>query len=58
MYIFPWTLRHVVDPYKSKCERVSVAINFGVRSVTSELFKKITGETEDEKYLEELKAKL
>ena len=57
-YIFPWALRHYVHPYKSKCERISVAINFGVRPITSTLLKQITGETEDEKYLEELKTKL
>ena len=51
-------IRHYVHPYKSKCERISVAINFGVRPITSTLLKQITGETEDEKYLEELKTKL
>ena len=54
LYIFPYNLRHFVHPYKSKCERVSVAINFGVRE---EKLKKYVY-TEDEEYLEELKNKL
>jgi|TARA_R100000426_G_C4793578_1_gene99635 uncharacterized protein (TIGR02466 family) len=28
MYIFPFSLRHYVNAFKSKCERVSIAINF------------------------------
>jgi|TARA_R100000149_G_C5811970_1_gene94845 uncharacterized protein (TIGR02466 family) len=31
IFIFPYNLRHAVNPYKSKCERVSVAINFIVK---------------------------
>ena len=60
-YVFPWSLRHYVHPYKSKCERISVAINFGVRPMEEELLNKITGKeekTEDEEYLDELKEKL
>tara|TARA_R100001132_G_C3255685_1_gene81348 strand:- start:33 stop:638 length:606 start_codon:yes stop_codon:yes gene_type:complete len=28
IYIFPYCLRHIVTPYKSKCERISVSVNF------------------------------
>jgi hypothetical protein len=28
MFIFPYSLRHTVNPFKSKCERVSVAVNY------------------------------
>ena len=28
MFIFPWNLKHFVDPFRSKCERISVAVNF------------------------------
>ena len=29
-FIFPYSLRHSVNPYKTKCERISVSINFKV----------------------------
>ena len=28
LYMFPHTLRHVVNPFKSDCERISLGINF------------------------------
>ena len=31
IYIFPYGLRHMVNPHKSKCERVSVGINFAIK---------------------------
>jgi len=31
IYIFPYGLRHMVSPHKSKCERVSVGINFAIK---------------------------
>jgi len=31
IYIFPYGLRHEVNPHKSKCERVSVGINFAIK---------------------------
>jgi len=31
IYIFPYLLRHMVSPHKSKCERVSVGINFAIK---------------------------
>ena len=30
IFLFPSTLRHTVNPYKSNCQRVSVAINFNI----------------------------
>jgi uncharacterized protein (TIGR02466 family) len=38
MFIFPYSLRHCVNPYKSKCERVSVAVNYVITN--RELFSK------------------
>ena len=29
--MFPHNLRHMVNPHKSKCERVSLGINFAVK---------------------------
>ena len=31
LFIFPHNLRHTVNPHKSKCERVSIGINFAVK---------------------------
>ena len=31
MFMFPYSLRHTVSPFKSNCERVSIAINFGIK---------------------------
>ncbi len=28
IFIFPWNLKHFVNPFRSKCERISVAVNF------------------------------
>ena len=30
-FMFPHNLRHMVNPHKSKCERVSLGINFAVK---------------------------
>ena len=31
LFIFPSALRHSVNPYKSKCERISVSVNFTIQ---------------------------
>ena len=31
LFIFPHTLRHTVNPHKSKCERVSIGINLAIK---------------------------
>jgi uncharacterized protein (TIGR02466 family) len=31
LYMFPHNLRHIVNPHKSKCERVSLGINFAIK---------------------------
>ncbi len=31
LYMFPYGLRHMVNPHKSNCERVSVGINFAIK---------------------------
>tara|TARA_R100000773_G_C4178773_1_gene89358 strand:- start:463 stop:783 length:321 start_codon:yes stop_codon:yes gene_type:complete len=33
-YIFPYGLKHTVNPHKSKCERVSLGINFAIKGGT------------------------
>ena len=30
-YLFPHTLRHMVNPHKSDCERVSIGINLAIK---------------------------
>lgn len=35
MFMFPYSLRHTVSPFKSKCERVSVAINYEIKNESS-----------------------
>tara|TARA_R100000008_G_C3509565_1_gene128092 strand:- start:69 stop:677 length:609 start_codon:yes stop_codon:yes gene_type:complete len=32
MFIFPYSLRHTVNPFKSKCERISVAVNYLIKN--------------------------
>jgi len=31
IYIFPYGLKHAVNPHKSNCERVSIGVNFAVK---------------------------